>query len=266
MLRPSALLIVMSIVSIVFGVILLFFSAFLALNGIAVGGLFASSSTMLALEIFSLAGGPLFLLCGVFGVKAKKLKACFIMALVIIIAQASNLILAYGYGDYIFIGIIIVFTILYIYGIKQTKQMGEMNMSKWIELFNEITNTHEYCKPNPPATIEQISKVEKTLGNKLPADLKELLLCMNGDDWLIFSTEQIIETNIEVRKMDFYMPLDCLLFFGGNGCGDYYGYPITREMGVRHDNVFIWSHESDDRMWRANDLEDIIRKYYNSDI
>jgi len=27
------------------------------------------------------------------------------------------------------------------------------------------------------------------------------------------------------------MLLDCLLFFGGNGYGDYYGYPITLYQG-----------------------------------
>jgi hypothetical protein len=55
------------------------------------------------------------------------------------------------------------------------------------------------------------------------------------------------------------MPLDCLLFFGGNGCGDYYGYPITSQDGVRDDNVFIWEHEYDNRIWKANNLEDAIK-------
>lgn len=89
---------------------------------------------------------------------------------------------------------------------------------------------------------------------------------MNGDNWLIFSTEQITETNLSARKLDCFMPLDCLLFFGGNGCGDYYGYPITSQDGVLNDNVFMWDHEYDNRIWKANNLEDAIKKYYNDEI
>lgn len=108
-------------------------------------------------------------------------------------------------------------------------------MSDWNVLYKELTGQHDYIKPNPPATQKQILDVEKLLGVKLPVDLKELLLEMNGDSWLIFSTEQIIETNLSIRKLDCYRPLDCLLFFGGNSCGDYYGYPITHQDGVRDD-------------------------------
>lgn len=139
-------------------------------------------------------------------------------------------------------------------------------MGKWSAIYRELTSKRGYIKINPPATQKQISKVEETLGNKLPADIKELLLEMNGDGWLIFSTEQMLETNRSVRELDCYMPLDCLLFFGGNGCGDYYGYPITRQDGVRDDNVFMWEHESDNRVWKASNLEDTIKKYYNDEI
>ena len=139
-------------------------------------------------------------------------------------------------------------------------------MSDWNVLYKELTVQHDYIKPNPPATQKQILDVEKLLGNKLPVDLKELLFEMNGDSWLIFSTEQIIETNLSARKLDCYMPLDCLLFFGGNGCGDYYGYPITHQDGVRDDNVFMWEHEYDNRTWKASNLEDTVKKYYNDEI
>lgn len=139
-------------------------------------------------------------------------------------------------------------------------------MSDWNVLYKELTNNYDYIKLNNPATEKQILDVEKALDNKLPADLKELLLKFNGDNSLIFSTEQIIEINLSVRKLDCFMSLDCLLFFGGNGCGDYYGYPITREHGVRDDNVFMWEHEYDNRIWKASSLEDTIKKYYNDEI
>ncbi len=139
-------------------------------------------------------------------------------------------------------------------------------MRDWNVLYKELTNKHNYIKPNSPATQKQIFDAENLLGNRLPDDLKELLLEMNGDSCLIFSIEQIVEINSSVRKLDCFMPLDCLLFFGSNGCGDYYGYPITSQDGVRDDNVFMWDHEYDNRMWKANDLEDTIKKYYNDEI
>lgn len=139
-------------------------------------------------------------------------------------------------------------------------------MSNWDILYNELTSKHDYIKLNKPATEKQILDVEKALDNKLPDDLKELLLRFNGDNLLIFSTEQIIEINLSVRKLDCFMPLDCLLFFAGNGCGDYYGYPITKEDGVRDDNVFMWEHEYDNRIWKASSLEYTIKKYYNGEI
>jgi hypothetical protein len=39
-----------------------------------------------------------------------------------------------------------------------------------------------------------LALTEKVLNCKLPTDLKELLIEINGDNWLVFSTEQIIKT------------------------------------------------------------------------
>lgn len=146
---------------------------------------------------------------------------------------------------------------------------GRLNtkyMSKWSTLYKELTDRHNYINPNPPATHKQLTAAEETLLLKLPSDIKDLLGEMNGDGWFVFSTEQIVETNLSLRKLDCFMPLDCMLFFAGNGCGDYYGFPITREDGVRDDNVFMWEHENDSRVWKASGVEDAIKKYYNDEI
>ena len=140
-------------------------------------------------------------------------------------------------------------------------------MGKWRELYSAlITKQNNSIKINPPANHEQISSVEETLGNKLPMELMELLLEMNGDGWFVFSTEQMIEINMMVRGLDCFMPLNCLLFFAGNGCGDYYGFPVTPSDGVRDDRVFMWEHEYDNRVWKAKNMEDTILKYYNDEI
>lgn len=139
-------------------------------------------------------------------------------------------------------------------------------MSNWNKLYEELKVKCDYIKKNPPATNEQIFELEKSLGYKLPNDLKDLLSEMNGDNWFILSTDEIKNTNLSLRNQDFYMSLDCLLFFGKNGCGDYYGYPITKKDDIRDDNVFIWEHEYDNRIWKANNLEEVIIKYYSDEI
>jgi len=105
-------------------------------------------------------------------------------------------------------------------------------MSKWSELYKDLKRKYDDIELGPPATQSQISEVEEALGVKLPNDISELLLEMNGDGELIFSTTEIIERNLSMRELELYMPLDCLLFFGGNIFGDCYGYPITRGDGI----------------------------------
>lgn len=139
-------------------------------------------------------------------------------------------------------------------------------MGKWQTLTAELKQKHDCIKINPPATRQQIDVVEKKLGVALPAELIAFLSEMNGDGWFVFSTDQLVETNLSCRDLHAcFMPLDCLVFFAGNGCGDYFGFPVTREE-VRSDRVFLWDHETDDRVWKANGLEDAIRKYYNDEI
>lgn len=137
---------------------------------------------------------------------------------------------------------------------------------KWKTLLERFTKENTCMKLNPPATEQQINEIKEKLHIRLPEDLKSLLRELNGDDFLLLSADQIIEINLMVRAQDFYMSLDCLLFFAGNGCGDYYGYPITREDGIRDGDVFLWNHENDNREWKASGLEDTIIKYYNNQI
>ena len=43
-------------------------------------------------------------------------------------------------------------------------------MSVWNLLYKELTGTHDYIKPNTPATQKQIAEVEKVLDCKGDAD------------------------------------------------------------------------------------------------
>lgn len=139
-------------------------------------------------------------------------------------------------------------------------------MGKWMTLLNKIAEEKEYIKINPPATESQIKEVEEKLGIVMPNDLRELLQEVNGDQWFLFDTDNIIQTNLMLRKnMTSFMSLDNIVFIAGNGCGDYYGYPITED-GIKDWEIFIWEHETDNRVFKANGLKDAIIKYYNDEI
>ena len=150
MTKPSVLLKVMSILFIIFAAIVLLvgvlstigsvLSFVLGMDGLAGAGVII----FMVLAIRAIVSGLLFLLCGVFGVKAKHLKACFIMAfaalaieiiifVVLIVADsmyAEGILNPLGFTS--LIGI--VFLIPYILGVKQTK-------------------TRAATVPEPPATV-----------------------------------------------------------------------------------------------------------------
>jgi len=118
------------------------------------------------------------------------------------------------------------------------------------------------CEFHPPADPAAIRAAEKKLNVVFPDALKNLLLETNGvDDWLVLSIERILETNVEMRTYpdfpELYMPFDNLLFFGGNGGGDLYGYRILNGK-VDADNVYEWEHENDSRNWVASALNDFL--------
>jgi hypothetical protein len=134
----------------------------------------------------------------------------------------------------------------------------------WSEKMQELAISNRHIKIGPPAQDADIQRLRDVLG-EIPEELVSLLKEINGDSYFFLSVEQIIETNMALRAMDVFMPLDCLLFFAGNGCGDYYGYQIRKD-GISPDNIFFWDHEYDNRIWVANSPEQLCDRYFNSEI
>ena len=106
------------------------------------------------------------------------------------------------------------------------------------------------------------------MGYNFPEELKELLLEMNGDKWLLFSTEKIIECVSLNREylLECYEDIESHIFFAGNGCGDYYCYNVREDGIVDTSAIHIWLHEDNETRWVAKDMEELIRRYYNSEI
>ena len=126
----------------------------------------------------------------------------------------------------------------------------------WVEKIRKYSKNIRFININPPATDNEIQEVINTLGD-IPDDLKKLLKEINGDNFVLFSTDQIVEENIRLREMIEFMPLDCLLFFAGNGCGDYYGYQIRKD-GICSYNIFLWDLEYDNRTWVAGSMDTVM--------
>ncbi len=136
------------------------------------------------------------------------------------------------------------------------------------ELVLECSEGRAKIQIQEPATLLEIQEAEKVVGYSFPDELKELLLEMNGDKWLLFSTDQIIERVFLNREylLECYEDIEQHIFFAGNGCGDYYCYNVSLEGTVDTSAIHIWLHEDNETRWVAKDIGELIRRYYNSEI
>jgi SMI1-KNR4 cell-wall len=135
----------------------------------------------------------------------------------------------------------------------------------WRELVQRLAPG---CKFSPPATVAQLTAVERILKVALPEDLRELLLETNGiagphGFGLVWSAEQIETDNAAFRaNADFrelYMPFVPLLFFGDQGGGDQYAFRILAGV-IRDQDVYEWVHENDSRQWFAGGMRDYLAR------
>lgn len=135
------------------------------------------------------------------------------------------------------------------------------------ELTAQYSDGNEHVSPQLPAAVSEITKAEQQLGTSFPDELRALLSEMNGDHWLLFSINEIIETTEDLRSLTEYYPdIARYLFFAGNGCGDYYGYSIAENGNVNHNDIYIWLHETNEKKKVAEDILTLIKRYYSDEI
>ena len=136
------------------------------------------------------------------------------------------------------------------------------------ELVLECSEGKARIQIQEPATLSKIREAEKVVGYNFPEELQKLLLEMNGDKWLLFSTEEIIRCVSLNREylLECYEDIERHIFFAGNGCGDYYCYNVSPDGTVDASAIHIWLHEDNETRMVAKDIEELIRKYYNSEI
>ena len=141
------------------------------------------------------------------------------------------------------------------------------------ELISDLTQGNEWVKIQPPCSVNDIENAEKKVGHTFPKELRTLLKELNGDRYLLLSVEEIVaqtELNREIQEEysdeDFAKDLNNLLFFAGNGCGDYYCYHINANDKIDENVIYIWEHEESCCKQVASSMIELITKYYHSEI
>jgi hypothetical protein len=122
----------------------------------------------------------------------------------------------------------------------------------------------KFCDPPSP---EVLRSIETQLQVELPRDLADLysetdgFLGYIGSD-IVWKAADLLEHNLEMRSgyEELYMPFDCLLFFGEDGGGDFFGFRIL-STGVETWQTFRWEHETDSRVLYSTGLADHIKKF-----
>ena len=152
--------------------------------------------------------------------------------------------------------------------VKQLSRTDEQALSMYKEKLLHYAAIHEYVKPRDGASPSMIHGVEKDLDCTFPPELKSLLLETNGDGYLFFSTDEILETNTRIRTMmsECYEGLEKLVFFAGHGCGDYNSYKILSSGQADSASIYIWMHEDNELRPVAYSLADMIDRYFNDEI
>lgn len=150
------------------------------------------------------------------------------------------------------------------------------------ELLTRLTQGNQWVNVQPPCSEIEIEHAEAVVGYQFPTELKALLRELNGDEWLLLSSERIIH-NVELNRecwlpffeSDFskeaYMDrVDRFIFFATNGCGDYYGYRVQQNGIPDESNIYIWEHEEIGKecCWRkvASNIAEFITRYYHDEI
>lgn len=141
------------------------------------------------------------------------------------------------------------------------------------ELIAELTESNEYVKIQPPCPEKEVEKAEKAVGYSFPNELRALLRELNGDKYLLLSAEEIAEqaklnrdVKEEYKYEEFARDLDKLIFFAGNGCGDYWCYRADDNGTVDEYVIYIWEHEEFCLRQAAASIAELISRYYNGEI
>lgn len=143
---------------------------------------------------------------------------------------------------------------------------------EWIE---EAGKEVRWSKVQAPCPEGKIREAEAVVGFPFPEELKALLRETDGDRYLLLSAEQIMETVKIHREIlaeafddreEYLEKVDRHIFFATNGCGDYYCYRVRLDGTVEDTAIYLWEHEDFSTRKVAENLVDMIGRYYKDEI
>lgn len=141
----------------------------------------------------------------------------------------------------------------------------------YIDLLKQYTSHLDTVKFHPATTDGEIGEAEKRLNILFPNELKNLLFEINGDNFLLWSLDQMIKENLDLRSMNpkivepELFDFSNFLFFATNGCGDYYGYKVENGK-ILSTSIFIFDHEEYVARFVAANVLQLIELYYTDQI
>ena len=142
------------------------------------------------------------------------------------------------------------------------------------ELLSGFIKNCSTAKLQPPCSEDKIEKTEKYVGFTFPAELKNLLRETDGDNWLLLSAEEImnhVKANREIYPAyldedEFEEKINRFVYFATNGCGDYYCYRVLSDDSTDTSAIYIWEHELFEVIKVADNISQLITKYYSDEI
>lgn len=142
------------------------------------------------------------------------------------------------------------------------------------EMIEALTEGNKWVKLQSPCPENRIAEAEKYVGFVFPQELKALLRETDGDRYFLLSAEEIIDnvkTNREIfpeylEPDEFEEKINRFIFFATNGCGDYYCYRVLPNGETDGSAVYIWEHELFEIRKVAENIADLITKYYKDEV
>lgn len=151
------------------------------------------------------------------------------------------------------------------------------------ELLAELTSGNKWVRLGAPCLRNEIARAENAVGCPFTRELRELLGEVDGDGWALMSAREIAAETKRLRddyrafcedegrpEADYADDAGRFVFFGKNGCGDFFGYRVGADGLPDGTAVYVWEHEKigEARCYRpvADNIADFIVRYYGDKI
>lgn len=135
------------------------------------------------------------------------------------------------------------------------------------ELIERYAGDFKYAVPEEPATENMLRALAEYMGHPVPRELRDMLLEMDGDHYLLLSVVRMRQ-RVEMNREFFsdWPGIEDHIFFAGNGLGDYYCYNVNADGTVDEDVIYLWRHEDNATVPAASTIRELIVRFYSGEL